>query len=194
MQSVLAPRVGTSASLLSAPCFFLPEGLSDVGRQLWRSLTSKRGPHFPGTRTRLCEWSILKSHSDLQISNLTVTEKQNKGAKPDSYSQPVSGCYLLVWTLRPVASASQVRRIATGQLFRGQLARQTGLSMRKLCAERKILRTQHKQELATGFSLKDKTQQWTASDFSFIFLKNGFCEKPGFNFITSAFPLSPMSS
>lgn len=31
--------------------------------------------------------------------------------------------------------------------------------MSELCAERKVLRTKHKEELATGFSSKDKTQQ-----------------------------------
>lgn len=65
--------------------------------------------------------------------------------------------------------------------------------------ERRVLRTKHKEELATGFSSKDKTQQWTVSNFSFI-----FTEKTGsvrslvliilvwyFSFLTSAFPLKP---
>lgn len=62
MQPELAPRPPSQLS----PLLFLPDtspqrrarGLSDLGRQLCKSLTSKRGPRLPGPRARWRAWSV----------------------------------------------------------------------------------------------------------------------------------------
>lgn len=50
-----------------------------MGRQLWKSVTYKRGPYFAGTHAGLCEWLVLKSQMRTKISSHRITEKQQKG-------------------------------------------------------------------------------------------------------------------
>ena len=126
----------------------------------------------------LCEWLVLKFQMDMQISSHRITEKQSKRGKARQIffslileMLPTSLEFVsIIVSKEPGVLKSKesqgVRhdlamnnncqqgefcRIAIGQLFRNQLARQIEVPQW-------LLRTEHN-EFAICFSLKVKTQQ-----------------------------------
>lgn len=152
-QSVLGPRPH-SCKPTACPRQTLPsrgpEGLLGMGRQLWTNLTFQER----ASRSWHLHYIVSTPGSKTSVGHASLQSQHHWETKPDPTSLLLPTCLILC----PGASARRVCGITAVHYLKIDEKTNWGASMKKVHGERKILGTEHKEEFAAGFSLKDKTQ------------------------------------
>ena len=162
----------------------LPFPSPDMGKVCGKVLLPREGLTV---LSGLCEWLVLKSQMDTQISSHRITEKQSKRGKarqiffsliPEMLPTSLEFVSIIVSKEPGVLQSKELQKVrhdlATEQqqllarrvlqdCYRVAVQKSTGKTNRGasvdvIYSERKILRTEHN-EFAICFSLKVKTQQ-----------------------------------
>lgn len=138
---------------------------SDVGRQPWKSLTSERGPCFPGTHAKLWESLVLKISNEHANPSPRIPEEQSQRGKARGI---LSACFWGCAYLFVSSSISKGGFLACCSTCLEINWQDKLRVLNESVISRKILRIKHSEEFAPYFSSQVKTQQQTMSNLGFI--------------------------